>query len=138
MDIKFDTEDLEGGQYLGEGEHECTISAIENKLTKAKQEPMLEMTFTSVSGKSTRDWFMLVGKKFKLAQLALATGSSKEQLLAGSFNPMMLRGRKVKVLRKITGTEMYGTPPKPTNKYENDYLPSGQQQTAASSEEIPF
>lgn len=131
MQVKFDAGELEANKYLGEGEHECAISKIEQKPSKKGQQ-MIEVEFKSRSGKTTRDWFMLEGNKFKLATLAMATGVPRETLLAGGFTTESLAGKFVKVVREITGKDTEGR-----NQYENTFLASANT-PSMTNDEIPF
>lgn len=136
MDIRFDEEDLSGGKYLGAGIFACQIITV-NHTNSKKGDPMLEVEFGADNGKTTKDWFMLSGKKFKLASLALALGHSKEDLLAGRFKTEGLMGKKVKVVREKTGEEEYKG--KMVARYENSYLPlDGAKAPASTDEEVPF
>lgn len=132
MQIKFEASELEERNYLGEGEHDCRITNVEHKQSK-KGDPMVEVTFSDATTKTTRDWFMLTGNKFKLAGLALATGVPKASLLSGDFTTEMLKGRQVKVIRKITGKDAQGR-----NNYENSYLASGAMKPSESDDSLPF
>lgn len=132
--IMFDEGELEGSKYLGEGQHNCLITSVEAKISK-KGGAMVEVGFTAQNGRTTRDWFMLEGNKFKLASLALACGFTKTQLLAGQFNTVALQGKGVKVVREIKGTDEQGR-----KNYENSYLPAegGATMAAGNSQDIPF
>lgn len=129
--IMFDEGELEGSKYLGEGTHNCLITKVEAKTSK-KGGAMIEVEFTAQNGRTTRDWFMMEGNKFKLAALALACGFTKEKLLKGEFTTQSLQGKGVKVVREVKGADEQGR-----KNYENSYLPS-EAKTAVTPDEIPF
>lgn len=141
MEVQFESGELEGSKYLGEGTYACLISKLEHKNSK-KGDPMIEVEFLAQNGKTTRDWFMLAGNKFKLASLALAAGFKKEDLVAKKFRTESLANRTVKVVRELKGKETYvnrENETKERNVYENSYLPTeGNAATAASDDELPF
>ena len=132
MQIKFEAAELEGGSYLGEGEHECAITKVESKVSKAGK-PMLEIEFRSKADKTCRDWFTVEGNKFKLAALAMASGTPKETLLSRAFDTASLHGKFVKVVREVVGKDEAGK-----NRYENYYKPSGVVPSTHGRDEIPF
>lgn len=141
MEVQFDSGELEGNKYLGEGTYICTISKIDHRQSKAKGDPMIEVEFTAENGKSTRDWFMLAGNKFKLGGLAIAAGFKKEALLSGKFRTESLQGKRLKVVREAKGKETYlkDGEQKERTIYENSYLQTeGNAATAASDDDIPF
>lgn len=119
MNIKFDEGEVEGSKYLGIGEHEVTITAIKPGASKTKGTPQIEVEFSARSGKTTRDWFVTEGNKFKLAALAIACGFTKEDLLSGRFSTDMLARKRLRVVREVTGMTEDGK-----NKYEQSYLPT--------------
>lgn len=135
MGITFDDGELEGSSYLGEGEHSVRVSAIKPMQSKDKGTPMIEVEFTAMSGKKTRDWFVTTGNKFKLAALAMAAGYSKEQLKAGAFETPNLAGKSLKLVREAKGQNAEGK-----KQYENTYLPgaSGSGGAVAPTDDIPF
>lgn len=131
--MKFDEGELSGGNYLGEGSHEVRITSVKAGQSKTKGTPQVEVEFSSHSGKTTRDWFVTEGNKFKLAALALACGWKKEDLLAGRFSTEQLPGKRLKVVREIVGKTEDNK-----NKYENSYLPSEISAAPQPQNEIPF
>lgn len=139
MKVKFEASELEGSTFLGEGDHLCTITRVEHKDSR-KGDPMIEVDFTAINGKSTRDWFMLAGNKFKLGGLSVACGFSKEALASSGLETADLYGKRVRVIREVKGKETYETrdgETKERNRYENSYLPP-EGGSVASNEEIPF
>jgi hypothetical protein len=136
MEVRFEEGELTQNKYLGEGEHACTIIKVEHQQSKKTGGAMIEVTFADSSQKTTRDWFVLTGNKFKLAGLALAAGFQKASLLSGAFTTEQLMGKQLKVIRKITGQEEYQG--KMRDRYENDYLPLGGKQSEQHSDDIPF
>lgn len=117
MKVTFSQEDLEERtKYLGEGEHEVAITAIEYTHSQ-KGNAMAWITFADKTGASFNDRFMLEGRGlFMLAHLARAAGFD---LKAGQFDTEELKGRKLKAVRKITGKESRND--KEYNVYENTY-----------------
>lgn len=133
MRVKFDDSELEGTKYLGEGEFVCTITKLDHKQSKSGK-AMLEAEFSDSSGRTTRDWFMLEGNKFKLAALAKATGIDNAYLQSGDFDTSTLQGRKVNVQRHKKGEEMWDG--KMVPRYENHYTAAPG--NPVHQDEIPF
>lgn len=140
MILTFDSGELEGSKYLGEGTHECRISKIERKPTKKGGE-MVEIEFMAASERTARDWFPITGNKFKLGGLAIACGFNKELLLSGKFDTAQLANRFVKVVREVTGEESYTDKDgkaQTRKNYQSVYLPSAQGAPSQTMDEIPF
>ena len=135
MKVQFTQKDLETSKYLGEGEHEVTVTKITEKTSRAGA-PMEEIEFTSSDGKITRD-FLMGSYMPKIAQVALACGIQKEVLLSGEFDTNMLRGKKLKLVRRKSGKRTYvkDGQTKETDDYENNYLVA---EATFADEQLPF
>lgn len=133
MGINFTADDLEGGSYLGEGEHEVTVTQVEAKNSKAGN-PMTVVTMATASGKSALEFFSHVDKaRFKIAGFARACGFSKEYLLAGKFTMEQLKGKRLRMIKTKTGVEMHEG--KERGVYEQEYATS-QVNTGAQPQEL--
>lgn len=133
MQVTFNDSEMEASKFLGEGTHSAFVSKMEMKLSKGGSR-MMETEFSTIDGRTCRDWFVLEGAgKFKLALLAQAVGFTKEQLKSGAFSTEMLQGKGVTLHRKITGKNSDGK-----NLYENDYAIQSGGDAKASSDDMPF
>lgn len=125
MRIKFDDGDMvQESKFLGEGEHIVTItSATIGKSQSGKD--MLTVEFTAPNGKTCKDWFVLEFKR-KLHSLALASGATPGLLKSGEWEEHMLLGKKVVLIRSITGKRPYVDKEgvaREGDKFENAYAP---------------
>ena len=129
----------ERGQFLGEGVHTVTITKVEDKLSK-KGDPMVEVEFSDSEGRTARDWFMNnENMAWKMAQLALAAGFTRDAIMTVNWDTSMLKGKRLKLIKEITGKEVWEG--KERNKYAQSYHQldsnAGSAQ-AANDDTIPF
>ena len=105
MLIKFSHEDESmPSKFLNDGVFNCAITKMEHKNSKAG-DAMVEAEFTDiVSGKTTREWFMVAAgfNKFKLLQLVKAAGLNPQ-----SFDTEQLLRKQVCVTRTKSGEREY-------------------------------
>jgi hypothetical protein len=136
--MEFNEDDLNTGSYLGSGEHEVTIIKADVGQSRSGK-PMMTVEFKATNGKTCMDWFVLEYRK-KIASLALAAGASKETLKSGQWTTDMLTGKKLKLVREVTGKRTYSDRDgviKETDNFENSYLPI-ETNASFTDEQLPF
>lgn len=138
MIIRFTDKDLDDNQFFPEGEHEVYIKTINQEQSK-KGNQMLVVVLADKMGREEKEFFPLGDTAlWKLASFAKATGLTKEELKSSGLNVPSLPGRKLLLVKSMSGVEMVDN--KERKRYEKAYLPSKlQTQTQnASSDNFPF
>jgi hypothetical protein len=133
MIIRFNDKDLVETSYMPEGEHECVVAKLEEAKSKSGND-MLVVTLMDKVGRTEKLYFPVSdASKWKLARFAMACGIPVEALKANGLDVPNLRGKKVMILKKQSGTEMYEG--KEKKRYETEFFKvnSGMQQQASSN-----
>lgn len=137
--VLFSEKDLESNSYLKEGVHDVFVKELSTEPSKSGN-PMLTVTMSDVLGAEAREYFPLSDNaKWKLAQFAVACGIPKETLHRDGLAFGQLKGRKLTLVKKVVGKEVYDG--KERNKYELSYGPareSGTQASGSFTEDLPF
>lgn len=108
MIIRFKDEDINDRKYIPEGETEVIISKLSDEKQSKAGNPMLTIEFSDSLGRTAIEYYSLSDNaKFKIANLALACGYTAEQLKADGLDVPKLLGKKLLMVKKQTGTEMY-------------------------------
>lgn len=139
MHLTFNDKDLEGGNWIPEGEHEVTIVGIDKGQSKAGEE-MLTFTLKDRFGREEKERILTAEKnRWKLAKLAMAAGFSKDDLRANGLSIPSLSNRRLLLVKKKIGVRMYEGKERP--EFSHDYFQiqsSSASPAAAQSEDIPF
>lgn len=125
MRIRFTENDAKTSSFLGEGQHEVTITSAVDGQSKSGKD-MITVEFTASNGKSCKDWFVTEFTK-KLYSLALAAGIPSGVLMAEGVETAELRGKKLTLIRTVIGKRSYQDKDgvaQETDNFENSYVPS--------------
>lgn len=100
--VNFSKKDIEGQEYLPEGESVCTVTKVEEIPAKSGSD-MVVVTLADRLGRTARENFVLTEKAlFRLARFAKACGFQPGEIENG-FDTNRLRGRKVVVIKTFSG-----------------------------------
>lgn len=135
MKFQFQADDLKDrGMYLGEGSHEVTVTGLESKVSKAGND-MLVVEFSDQHGAKAFE-YVTQNTAWKMAAIAKACGFTKEVLASGQFESTMVQGKKLTLVKRATGKEVYEG--KERTVYAQDYLQSSGAAASSSDETLPF
>ena len=137
MEIRFNEKDVEGSNYIPEGETEVTVAEIKNDQSKAGN-AMLVVTLKDRFGREAREFFSLGDNaKWKIAQFAMATGVTKESLLSQGLKFQSLMGKKLMMVKKQSG--VVHKDGKDIKQYSQEFFQvKGAQGSTKTEDEIPF
>lgn len=97
-----DESDLEGNTFLGTGEHDVTITKVEDGKSSTGN-PMVTFTFSDAHGRTFQERCSSAAK-WKFGEIAMAVGMTKQYLMTEGLETDQLVGSPLKVLREKDGT----------------------------------
>ena len=136
MIVKFNDKQLEGGNYLPEGEHEVAVVRVLAEKSKAGND-MLVVEMADRFGRGVKEYFLLDEKNlWKLAKFAAGAGFDKESLKANGLDTTQLVGRKLLAVKKQSGVRVVDG--KERKEYHVEYFPAAQAAETKPEEQLPF
>lgn len=137
MIVKFNDKQLDGGNYLPEGEHEVAIIRALAEKSKAGND-MLVVEMADKFGRGVKEYFLLDEKNlWKLANFAKAAGFEKESLKTVGLDTNQLPGRKLTAIKKQTGVKVVDG--KERKEFHVEYFAAANSAAETKPEEqLPF
>lgn len=134
--ITFNEKDF-GGNYIPVGESLVTVTKAVEQSSQAGN-PVLYMELIDKYGRTGKEFLSLSDKaRFRVAAFAVAAGLSKDHLLTKGLAFKDLVGRKLLMVKTITGKKVVDN--KEFNEYDTQYHPAPEgTNTFSADEEIPF
>lgn len=136
MIVKFNDKQLDGGNYLPEGEHEVAVVRVLAEKSKAGND-MLVVEMADKFGRGVKEYFLLDEKNlWKLASFAKSASFDKDSLKANGLDTTQLIGRKLIAVKKQTGVRVHEG--KERKEYHVEYFPTTQAADSKADEQLPF
>jgi hypothetical protein len=133
--VKFNDKQLDGGNYLPEGEHEVSVVRCLSERSKAGNE-MIVVEMADKFGRQVKEYFLVDEKNlWKLGKFAIAAGFEKETLKTVGLDTALLIGRSVIAIKKQSGVKVVDG--KERKEFHVEFFPSSASE-AKAEEQLPF